>query len=111
MTQEVGRQKRKGQKQVWTEYKQTVNQRRCVEVLTRLRECVQRKRPELWADKWILHLDNALAHDELRIRKFLAKKSITKMDHPPYSPDLAPCDLALSKIKKCPEGTKICWYS
>jgi hypothetical protein len=53
--------------------------------------------------------DNAPAHDVLRVREFLAKKFITKMDHPPYSTDLAPCDfLALSQIKKCPEGTKVC---
>jgi hypothetical protein len=62
-------------------------------MLTRLRESVQRKRPELWPDKWILHHENA--HDALRVCEFLAKKSITKMDHPPYSPDSA-----LSKIKK-----------
>jgi mannosyltransferase OCH1-like enzyme len=35
--------------------RQTVNQRCCVEVLTRLQGSVQRKRPELWPDKWILH--------------------------------------------------------
>jgi hypothetical protein len=29
------------------------------------------------------------------LAEFLAKKSITKMDHPPYSPDLAPCDFRL----------------
>jgi hypothetical protein len=34
--------------------------------------------------------DNAPAHDALRIHKFLAKKSITQMGHPPYSPDLDP---------------------
>jgi hypothetical protein len=28
----------------------------------------------------------------LRMSEFLAKKSITEMVHPPYSPDLAPCD-------------------
>ena len=31
----------------------------------------------------------------IRFREFLAKNSITKMDHPPYSPDLAPCDFWL----------------
>jgi hypothetical protein len=62
------------------------------EVLTRLQESVWRKRPELWPDKWILHHDNAPAHDALSVRQFLAKKSITKMDHPLYSPDLASCD-------------------
>jgi histone-lysine N-methyltransferase SETMAR len=86
-----------------------VNQQCYLEVLTRLWESVQRKRPELWPDKWFLHNDNAPAHDVLRVREFLAKKSITKMDHPPYSPDLAPLRFsALSKIKKFPEGTKVC---
>ena len=55
-----------------------------------VRESLRRKRPGLWPDKWILHHDNDPARDMLRVRKFLAKKSITKMDHPPYSPDLAP---------------------
>jgi hypothetical protein len=36
--------------------------------------------------------DNAPAHDAIRVREFLAKKSNTKMDHPPYPSDLAPCD-------------------
>ena len=70
---------------------QTVNQQCYLEVLTSLRESIQKKRPGLWSDEWILYLDNALAHDASRIREFLAKNSITKMDHPPYSPDLAPC--------------------
>jgi hypothetical protein len=42
----------------------------------------------------ILH-DNAPAHDALRVPEFLVKNSITKMDHPPYSPDLGPCDFWL----------------
>jgi transposase len=69
---------------------QTVNQQRSLEVLTRLRESVRRKRPELWPDKWILHDDKAPTPDALRVREFLSKKSITKMGHPPYSPDLTP---------------------
>jgi len=87
---------------------QMVNQQCYLEVPTRLRESVWRKRPRLWPDKWILHHDNAPAHD-VWVREYLAKKSITKMDHPPYSPDLAPWFWTLSEIKKCPEGTKICW--
>ena len=87
----------------------TVNQQRYLELLKRLRESVRRKRPRLRPDKWILHHDNAPAHDALSVGEFLAKKSITKMDHPPYSPDLAPCDFWLFlKLKKYPEGTKIC---
>jgi histone-lysine N-methyltransferase SETMAR len=87
---------------------QTVNQQCYLEVLTRLQESVRRKRPGIWPDKWILHHDNAPAHDALRVCRFLAMNSITKMDHPPYSPDNPLRFLALSKIKKCPEGTKIC---
>jgi hypothetical protein len=39
--------------------RQTVNQQCYREVLTRLQESVQRKRPRLWPDKLILHHDNA----------------------------------------------------
>jgi hypothetical protein len=82
---------------------QTANQQCYLEVLTRLGESVGRKRPELWLDKWILHLDNALAHVALRFREFLAKKSITKMNHSPYLTWVSPLRLlALSKIKKIP---------
>jgi hypothetical protein len=63
---------------------QTVNQQRYLEVLTSLWESVRRKRPGLWTDKWILHHDNAPVHDALRVHEFLAKNSITKVDHPPY---------------------------
>jgi hypothetical protein len=74
---------------------QTVNQHCYLEILAMLREAVRRRRPELWPDAWILHHDNALARDALAVREFLAKKSIMKLDHPPYSPDLAPCDFWL----------------
>ena len=57
---------------------QTIYQRCYMEVLTRLREPVRRKRPGLWPDKWILYYDNAPAHDALRVREFLAKNSTTK---------------------------------
>jgi histone-lysine N-methyltransferase SETMAR len=107
LTQEVGSQKRKGKMQMWTQYEQMVNRQWYLEVLIRLRESVRRKRPKLWPDKWVLHHDNAPAHDALRVRKFLAKKSITKMDHPPYSPDLAPCDFwFFSKIKNALGGQR-----
>jgi uncharacterized Zn-finger protein len=45
----------------------------------------------------------------IHVHEFLAKNSIIKMDHPHYSLELAPLRfLAVSKIKKCPEGIKIC---
>jgi hypothetical protein len=86
---------------------QTVNQLCYLEVLTRLRESVRRKRPGLWTDNWILYHDNAPAHDALKVREFLAKNSITKMDHSPCSPDLASCDFLLfPKLKNSLKGQR-----
>jgi len=49
---------------------------------------------------WILHQDNTPAHNVLFVKQFLANKNITVLEHPPYSPDLAPCDFyLLPKIK------------
>ena len=66
-----------------------------MEVLKRLRDRVRRVRPEFWEGRrWILHHDNAPAHSALIVREFLAHNSIV-LEHPPYSPDLAPCDFFL----------------
>jgi len=47
------------------------------------------------------------AHDALRVREFLAKNSVTKMDHPPYLLDLAPCDFWLfPKSKNALKGQR-----
>jgi hypothetical protein len=49
---------------------------------------------------WILHNDKAPAHKALSVKQFLAQKSITEIEHPPYSSDLPPKDLwLLPKIK------------
>jgi len=85
---------------------QMANQQCYLEMLTRLRESVPRERPGLWPDKWILHHGNAPAHDVLRVREFLAKNSMTKMDHPTYSPDF-PCDFWLfPKLKNALKGQR-----
>ena len=60
----------------------------------RLRKRTQQVRTDI-ADDWVLHHDNAPAHTALSIREFLAKKNIPVLPHPPYSPDLAPCDFCL----------------
>ena len=70
---------------------QTVNQVYYLEVLQMLREKVTRKQPELYANNsWILHHDNAPAQTALSVREFLATKEITLLEHPAYSPYLAP---------------------
>ena len=78
---------------------QTVNHAFYKYVLERLRKRVQRVRRDI-ADDWVLQHDNALS-----IRKFLKKKNIPALPHPPYSPDLAPCDFYLfSKLKSKLKG-------
>ena len=73
---------------------QRVNHAFYKDVLERLRKRVQRVRRDI-ADDWVLQHDNAPAHTVLSIREFLAKKNIPVLPHPPYSPDLAPCDFYL----------------
>ena len=80
---------------------QTVNQVHYLEVLKRLREKFRRKRSELFANNsWILHHDNAPAHTTLSVREFLATKQVTLLEHPAYSPDLAPSDFFLFPMLK-----------
>jgi len=85
---------------------QTANQVYYLEALKRLCEKVRRKRPELFANNsWILHHENAHAHTALSVGEFLATKQITVLEHPAYSPDLAPNDFFLSpKIKEILRG-------
>ena len=72
----------------------TVNHAFYKDVLERLRKWAQRVRRDI-ADDWVLQHDNAPAHTALSFREFLAKKNIPLLPHPPYSPDLAPCDFYL----------------
>lgn len=93
----------------WVPEGQTVNQVYYKQVLTTLRERVRRKRFEMWKNRsWILHQDNAPAHNALSIKEFLAKHGISVLEHPPYSPDLAPCDFFLFlKVKSRLKGTHL----
>ena len=63
---------------------------------------------ETWrSSKWILHHDNAPAHRAVATSEFLAKHNIPSLPHPPYSPDLAPCDFFLfPQLKKTMKGRR-----
>ena len=78
---------------------QTVNQAFYKDVLEWLWKWVRRFRTDI-ADDWVLHHNNAPAHTALSIREFRAKKNILVLPHPPYSPDLAPCDFCLFPVLK-----------
>jgi len=91
----------------WVSKGQTVIQVYYKEVLTN-RERV-RRRPEIWKNgSWFLHRDNAPAHNALSFKTFLTKHKITVLEQPPYSPELAPCDLffLFTEIKSALRGTR-----
>ena len=87
---------------------QTINQHVYKEILRCLLCSVLKKRRELWQDNsWLLHHDNAPAHNALNIRQFLVEKNIAMLEQLPYSPDLAPCDFFLfPKLKGVVKGTR-----
>ncbi len=79
---------------------ETVNTERYCEVLRTLKERVRRKRPDLWGGRngvhnWLLHHDNAPAHTSVLTLALIGSSGIDMVPHPPYSPDLAPCDFFL----------------
>ena len=92
----------------WVPEGQTVNQTYYLSILATLRERVRKKRPELWKNNsWILHQDNASAHNALSVKRYSADKRALVLQHAPYSPDLAPCDFFLfPKIKAVLKGTR-----
>lgn len=60
-------------------------------VLNKLKEI----RPNSRLDTWFFHHDNAPAHRAAQTVSFFETAGIKMVEHPPYSPDLAPCDFAL----------------
>jgi len=85
----------------------TVNSEYYKGLLERLRNDVRRKWPEKWANGFILHHDNTTCHTSLLVWQFLSNKNITVFSHPPYSPDLAPCNFWLfPKVKMTMKGKR-----
>jgi histone-lysine N-methyltransferase SETMAR len=84
--------------------RQTMNQT----VYIIFRDAVRRKRPRKCSSgTWLMHHDNAPCHAALSVREFLAKHSIPVVPHPPYSPDLSPCDFFLfPRLKSTLKGKR-----
>jgi hypothetical protein len=71
----------------------TVNKHPYKEILRHLCNSICHKCLELWRRKnWLLLNDNAPAHHSVLVQEELAKQQVTVLPHPPYSPDLTPCD-------------------
>ena len=73
----------------------------CIDILRRLKDVVRRNHPEKWRTNilYLLH-DNAPAHRSALFKDFLTKNSVTTLQHPSYSPDLATADFNLFRRLK-----------
>ena len=64
-----------------------------------------KRRPQTGVRGLLLHHDNASAHTAAVTLDFLAASNVQLVTHPPYSPDLAPCDWFLfPSIKRQMKG-------
>ena len=70
-------------------------------VLKKVKEFYNKKRPSKgWSGVHLLH-DNASSHKCEVVKSFLASEKVKVLNHPPYSPDLSPCDFFLfPRLKK-----------
>jgi histone-lysine N-methyltransferase SETMAR len=64
-------------------------------ILTRLDEKMYEQKPGLQKKKIIFHQDNAPAHKSVLVMGKLRDLHYELLEHPPYSPDLAPSDFYL----------------
>ncbi|XP_061705471.1 histone-lysine N-methyltransferase SETMAR-like [Cydia pomonella] len=65
------------------------------------------KRPKSGTQHLLWHHDNAAPHTSARTLDYFSSKNVTILPHPPYSPDLAPCDFYLfPKIKEKLKGRR-----
>ena len=64
-------------------------------VLTQLVDFYQKRRPRTGVRGIKLLHDNAPAHKSTTVQEYLKESGLNVLDHPPYSPDLSPCDFWL----------------
>ncbi|UYV70735.1 hypothetical protein LAZ67_8000406 [Cordylochernes scorpioides] len=78
------------------------------EIIVRLRDAIRRKINQLFKLKqWKLLHDNALDHRAIIVQDYSAKHSVSVLPHPPYSPDIAPCDFFFfPKLKMTLKGRR-----
>jgi len=68
---------------------------------------VEQSRPRMCNSNFRLHHDNAPPHTSRVVTEFLIEKRIETVQHPPYSPDLAPSDFWLfPNMKNSLRGTR-----
>ena len=80
-----------------------------VEILREFRKIFLGKSPVLFkSGQWHLQQDNTPVHNSILVTDYLTKMGIKAVPHPPYSPDLTPCDFWL--FPKLKEKLRGCRY-
>lgn len=86
---------------------QTITGEYYASLLDRLNEKIQEKRPHLKKKKILFHQDNARVHTCAVSMAKIQELKFELVDHPPYSPDLAPSDFFLfPNLKKWLAGQR-----
>jgi histone-lysine N-methyltransferase SETMAR len=85
----------------------TINSHRYIETLTALKGIKRRKERIGLRNEQLLQHDNARPHTNAATRDAIQRLEFSVLPHPPYSPDLAPCDFHLfPKLKKHVKGQR-----
>ena len=93
----------------WFPTGHTVSKEYSVEDLREFSKRFHRKRTALFkSGQWLCHQDNAPVHNSILVTDCLTKMGIKTVPHPPYRPDLAPCDFWL--FPKLKENLRGCCY-
>lgn len=74
---------------------ETMTGAKYAKILEELRRAIQKKRKNLWDEGIFLLHDNASSHTSNISKTAITELGFVKLDHPPYSPDLAPSDYFL----------------
>jgi histone-lysine N-methyltransferase SETMAR len=94
-----------------------VNATYIVKALGTFMQHLKKKRPAMVSQEWFFHWDNAPVHTAAVVKTWLAANNIQLLQHPPYSPDLAPADFFLFRrvkeelagVRLTPETIKTAW--
>lgn len=78
----------------------TINAAAYCDTLTKLRRAIQNKRRGLLTSGVLLLHDNARPHSAIQTQNLIRSFGWEQIDHPPYSPDLAPSDFHLFRYLK-----------
>lgn len=86
---------------------QSINAARYCQTLTQLRRAIKNKRPGLLTAGVIVLHDNARPHVANQVQDLFQRFKWEMLRHPPYSPDLSPCDFHIfGPLKKALKGQR-----